>query len=112
LEWLRSKSTGHAPSGTSRTSGPRALSNEWRPPVLMVIWAEHMVGVIRSLEIEHIKWSPDHLIPVRAYATLEVAEQVFFPELKPTTFGSGTAALFTGAEEQAGLISREQEDQG
>jgi len=59
----------------------------WRPPVVMVLWSDSIIGVVTEYVVEHIKWDPENLIPVRAKVSLGVSEQVFFPELA-TSFRS------------------------
>jgi len=104
LEWLRLKSTGKMPKFTP--AGPADLANRWRPPVLLLIWADYMVGVVDDLTIEHVKWSPDHLIPLRAYVSLTIKEQVFFPELRPVSWGKDVA-LQTGTTRETGVTMAE-----
>jgi len=54
----------------------------YRPPVVMVVWSEAVIGVVTKFVINHTKWDPEQLVPVRATVELEVSEQVFFPEFE------------------------------
>ena len=97
ISWLRSKARGIKPSPAggkpkTKTWNPVDLANRWKPPVLMVLWGGQsvngrLVGVIRTLTIKHMKWSPQGLIPIRATASLSIDEQVFFPGVTSASFG-------------------------